>query len=153
QLAGMHDNLPWRRLADDAGQQPDGHRFRALRPGNSGLDQRFRVQRRQPPPFLLALVGIDERAVVGAARRPQRTAGFGARRSMMQEAGIREVEQFLYREARLLDERRFRDWLELFTDDVRYWMVMRSNRYLRGSKALSNLAPARFADPDANQDN
>ncbi len=33
---------------------------------------------------------------------------------------IREVEQFLYREARLLDERRFDEWLELFTDDVRY---------------------------------
>jgi 3-phenylpropionate/cinnamic acid dioxygenase small subunit len=32
---------------------------------------------------------------------------------------IREVEQFLYREARLLDERRFHTWLELFTDDVR----------------------------------
>jgi ethylbenzene dioxygenase beta subunit len=35
---------------------------------------------------------------------------------------IREVEQFLYREARLLDERRFHEWLALFTDDVRYWM-------------------------------
>src|SRR5258708_29511902 len=71
----------------------------------------------------------------------------------MSEAMIREVEQFLYREARLLDERRFRDWLELFTDDVHYWMVLRSNRYPRGSKALSILDPARFADPDANQDN
>ena len=29
---------------------------------------------------------------------------------------IRGVEQFLYREARLLDERRFHDWLELFTE-------------------------------------
>jgi 3-phenylpropionate/cinnamic acid dioxygenase small subunit len=38
----------------------------------------------------------------------------------MREATIREVEQFLYREARLLDERRFHEWLELFTDDVRY---------------------------------
>jgi ethylbenzene dioxygenase subunit beta len=33
-----------------------------------------------------------------------------------------EVEQFLYREARLLDERRLHEWLELFTDDARYWM-------------------------------
>ena len=32
-----------------------------------------------------------------------------------------EIEQFLYREARLLDERRFRDWLALFTEDARYW--------------------------------
>jgi 3-phenylpropionate/cinnamic acid dioxygenase small subunit len=71
----------------------------------------------------------------------------------MADAVIREVEQFLYREARLLDERRFRDWLDLLTDDIRYWMVLQSNRYPRGSKALSVLDPARFADPDANQDN
>jgi 3-phenylpropionate/cinnamic acid dioxygenase small subunit len=38
-----------------------------------------------------------------------------------------EVEDFLYREAELLDERRFDDWLELFTDDVHYWMPMRRN--------------------------
>ncbi|HJZ18253.1 MAG TPA: aromatic-ring-hydroxylating dioxygenase subunit beta, partial [Stellaceae bacterium] len=44
---------------------------------------------------------------------------------------IREVEQFLYREARLLDERRFHEWLALFADDVRYWMVTRSNLYPR----------------------
>jgi 3-phenylpropionate/cinnamic acid dioxygenase small subunit len=35
---------------------------------------------------------------------------------------VQEIEQFLYREARLLDERRFDDWLGLFTDDMRYWM-------------------------------
>jgi 3-phenylpropionate/cinnamic acid dioxygenase small subunit len=33
-----------------------------------------------------------------------------------------EVEQFLYREARLLDERRLADWLALFTDDATYAM-------------------------------
>jgi 3-phenylpropionate/cinnamic acid dioxygenase small subunit len=56
---------------------------------------------------------------------------------------IREVEQFLYREARLLDERRFHEWLELFTDDVRYWMVTRSNLYPRSSKAIAILNPGR----------
>jgi ethylbenzene dioxygenase subunit beta len=34
---------------------------------------------------------------------------------------LREVEQFLYREARLLDERRFDAWRDLFTDDGEYW--------------------------------
>ena len=29
---------------------------------------------------------------------------------------------FLIREARLLDERRFREWMELFTDDGIYWV-------------------------------
>jgi benzoate/toluate 1,2-dioxygenase beta subunit len=33
-----------------------------------------------------------------------------------------EGEDFLYREARLLDERRFEEWLALFTDDARYWI-------------------------------
>lgn len=32
------------------------------------------------------------------------------------------VEQFLYREARLLDERRFSEWLDLWTEDGRYWV-------------------------------
>jgi 3-phenylpropionate/cinnamic acid dioxygenase small subunit len=38
-----------------------------------------------------------------------------------------EIEEFLYREAELLDERRYEDWLELIADDVRYWMPMRRN--------------------------
>ncbi len=36
-----------------------------------------------------------------------------------------EVEQFLYEEAALLDQRRYRDWLELWTDDAHYWMPLR----------------------------
>ena len=38
-----------------------------------------------------------------------------------------EVEEFLYHEAELLDERRYEAWLELLADDVRYWMPMRRN--------------------------
>lgn len=33
-----------------------------------------------------------------------------------------EIEQFLYREARLLDTRRFDDWLDLWTPDGMYWV-------------------------------
>ena len=33
-----------------------------------------------------------------------------------------EIEQFLYREALLLDSYRYHDWLDLLTDDVRYLM-------------------------------
>jgi dibenzofuran dioxygenase subunit beta len=36
-----------------------------------------------------------------------------------------EIEQFLYDEAELLDDGRFYDWLELFTDDTRYWLPVR----------------------------
>jgi 3-phenylpropionate/cinnamic acid dioxygenase small subunit len=61
---------------------------------------------------------------------------------------IREVEQFLYREARLLDERRFHEWLTLFADDIRYWMAGRSNRYPKHSKAISILDPDRYVEED-----
>jgi len=35
---------------------------------------------------------------------------------------IRAVEEFLFGEARLLDEARYGDWLELFTEDGWYWV-------------------------------
>ena len=38
-----------------------------------------------------------------------------------------EVEDLLYREAELLDERRYEDWLDLFTEDARYFMPIRRN--------------------------
>jgi 3-phenylpropionate/cinnamic acid dioxygenase small subunit len=61
---------------------------------------------------------------------------------------IRDVEQFLYREARLLDERRFHEWLALLTDDVQYWMATRSNRYPQASKAIVILDPDRYSAAD-----
>ncbi len=36
--------------------------------------------------------------------------------------GLREFEEFLFHEARCLDEGRFEDWLDLFTDDGWYWV-------------------------------
>jgi biphenyl 2,3-dioxygenase beta subunit len=38
-----------------------------------------------------------------------------------------EIEQFLYHEADLLDARRFDEWLDLFAEDVHYWMPLRFN--------------------------
>lgn len=35
-----------------------------------------------------------------------------------------EVERFITREARLLDDRRFDEWLALFEPDARYWVPM-----------------------------
>jgi 3-phenylpropionate/cinnamic acid dioxygenase small subunit len=42
-----------------------------------------------------------------------------------------EVEQFLYLEAAVIDERRYVDWLEFFTDDCHYYMPTRYNRMRR----------------------
>jgi 3-phenylpropionate/cinnamic acid dioxygenase small subunit len=57
------------------------------------------------------------------------------------EGVTREVDQFLHRETRLLDERRFHEWLELLTDDIPYWMAARTNRYPRRSKQNSGNRP------------
>ena len=38
-----------------------------------------------------------------------------------------DVADFLYREAEILDERRYEEWLALLADDIRYWMPMRRN--------------------------
>jgi 3-phenylpropionate/cinnamic acid dioxygenase small subunit len=38
-----------------------------------------------------------------------------------------EVEEFLYREADLLDGRKFREWLDLLADDLVYFMPIRRN--------------------------
>jgi 3-phenylpropionate/cinnamic acid dioxygenase small subunit len=67
---------------------------------------------------------------------------------MPDEALIRDVEQFLFREARLLDNRRFHEWLLLFTDDVHYWMASRANRYPKTSKAIAILDPERYVEED-----
>jgi 3-phenylpropionate/cinnamic acid dioxygenase small subunit len=38
-----------------------------------------------------------------------------------------EIEEFLYLEAQLLDERQFKDWLNLLAEDISYFMPMRRN--------------------------
>lgn len=47
-----------------------------------------------------------------------------------------QLEQFYYREAELLDDGRFADWLDTFDDDLLYWAPLRTNR-LRRQAALS----------------
>ena len=66
---------------------------------------------------------------------------------------LREVEQFLYHEARLLDERRYHEWLDLFTEDTHYWMPTRFNRLGTGmedpwevEKELAGLDEMAFLD-------
>jgi 3-phenylpropionate/cinnamic acid dioxygenase small subunit len=66
---------------------------------------------------------------------------------------LREIEQFLYREARLLDNRQLHQWVELLADDLRYWMPLRSNVYPASSKSIASLDEARpeereFTEPN-----
>src|ERR1700730_16879105 len=39
----------------------------------------------------------------------------------------RDIEQFLYKEAALLDERRFSEWVDLLAEDIHYHMPIRRN--------------------------
>lgn len=70
----------------------------------------------------------------------------------MREELIREVERFLYREARLLDGRHFHQWLDLFTEDARYWMPLRANRYPVTSKAISILDGSRYEEEELSKE-
>jgi 3-phenylpropionate/cinnamic acid dioxygenase small subunit len=56
-----------------------------------------------------------------------------------------EIERFLIREARLLDERRFEEWLDLFTDDAVYWMPGRTNPWRSGDVEDSVGKPGELA--------
>jgi 3-phenylpropionate/cinnamic acid dioxygenase small subunit len=71
---------------------------------------------------------------------------------MLSETVIRDVERFLYREARLLDERRFHEWLVLFSDDVRYWMASRPNRYPKSSKAIAMLDRQNYVEEESERE-
>jgi biphenyl 2,3-dioxygenase subunit beta len=52
--------------------------------------------------------------------------------SLLVDAALRiEIEQFLFFEATLLDDRRYQEWLRLLADDIHYWMPNRSNRNAR----------------------
>ena len=49
------------------------------------------------------------------------------------------VQALLYREARLLDERRFEEWLELFTEDAHYWLPIEVGEGSRGQAGEPSL--------------
>ena len=55
---------------------------------------------------------------------------------------MREIEDFYFLEADLLDERAYMAWLDLLTDDIRYWMPMRKN------VAFDNLARETTSEND-----
>ena len=51
-----------------------------------------------------------------------------------------KIEDFLFLEAELLDDRRLREWLDLFTDDTRYWMPIRYNTLERPATVTEELS-------------
>ncbi len=51
-----------------------------------------------------------------------------------------EVVEFLYREADLLDTYRFSDWLDLFAEDIRYDMPVRTNQFRAAGEGFQEMA-------------
>ena len=52
----------------------------------------------------------------------------------------REIEEFLYFEAELLDDRKLREWFDLLADDIRYWMPIRHNPFERPEDIRDELS-------------
>jgi 3-phenylpropionate/cinnamic acid dioxygenase small subunit len=52
----------------------------------------------------------------------------------------RDIEEFLYFEAELLDDRKLREWFELLADDIRYWMPIRHNLFERPEDIRDELS-------------
>ena len=52
----------------------------------------------------------------------------------------REIEEFLYFEAELLDDRKLREWFDLLADDIRYWMPIRHNPCERSEDIRDELS-------------
>ena len=58
----------------------------------------------------------------------------------MAEELRRDIEDFYYREAELLDDRKLREWFELLADDIRYWMPIRHNPLERPENLSDEIA-------------
>lgn len=52
----------------------------------------------------------------------------------------RQIEDFYYLEAELLDDRKLREWFNLLTEDVRYWMPIRHNTLERPQDIAEELS-------------
>lgn len=70
---------------------------------------------------------MSETAEAVTATAPAATAAPRLARDARYWDTKREIEEFLYDEANLLDERRFTEWLDTLADDLRYFMPMEYN--------------------------
>ena len=70
---------------------------------------------------------------------------------------VREVEQFLFHEARLLDQQRYEDWLALYAEDATYWVpleqgqrdALETSSIIRDDKTLLALRVKQARHPRA----
>ena len=70
------------------------------------------------------------------------------------------VAAFLFREARLIDERKFEQWADLFTPDALYWVPLSAGQtddlnemsIIRDDRAMLDARVARLRHPEAHAD-
>src|SRR5216684_3007518 len=88
--------------------------------------------------------------MAASARPPENEAAPALSATPLVDATVqRAIEQFLYYEARLLDDRRIDEWYELLADDLHYFMPTRYNRLKReADKEFSAPDEAAFFDED-----
>jgi 3-phenylpropionate/cinnamic acid dioxygenase small subunit len=58
---------------------------------------------------------------------------------MVSDADLRAVTEFLYLEARLADEARYAEWLELWTEDAVYWVPATTDLAADPARHLSHI--------------
>lgn len=69
-----------------------------------------------------------------------------ATREPVDPATISRIEQFLYYEARLLDEHRYDDWLTVLHPDIHYWVPGIQTRYKQDKARYAQNRMAHFDD-------
>ena len=80
--------------------------------------------------FATEVVGVVDGAGQHVVRseRAVLTRNHGTSEQLLQQLLLeREIEQFLYMEAELLDDRKWSDWIKLIAEDIHYHMPVRRN--------------------------
>jgi 3-phenylpropionate/cinnamic acid dioxygenase small subunit len=78
---------------------------------------------------------------VNAVATPSNGPASGIARTCMPGSPLYgEILEFLYREAELLDECRFREWLGLFAEDIRYTMPVRTTQFRARGAGFEDVA-------------
>lgn len=80
-----------------------------------------RAAAKKPAPLTAVVKKAPPRTATAAKRAPAKKATAAAKPPNGADT-LRAVEQFLFRQSEILDDRRWDDWLALFADDGRYWM-------------------------------
>jgi benzoate/toluate 1,2-dioxygenase beta subunit len=78
-------------------------------------------------------------------------------KAVPESVSLREVEQFLYREASLLDRQRFEEWLCLYTEDATYWVPLERDQkdpwntssIIFDDRTLLDIRVRQYRDPRA----